>query len=195
MSLSVIDLTTHPDIDTKVSMMTSDLMFGDVPFNSLTSLYIESKSEFEYGKVSVITPNNPGHSLMLNHVWDIAGAYDFQGVLGMYMIISPDAPSQTTKPFVNSSFMLFSFDLDTASNAIEYGTVGQEDLTLDSEVVNVTIDGIETKTGMIPKLTLTNEIEELSSQVLPRHSIVSGSAFKFNRVFANRQASILVRLE
>jgi len=195
MSLSVIDLTTHPDIDTKVSMMTSDLMFGDVPFNSLTPLYIESKSEFEYGRVSVITPNNPGHSLMLNHAQNIAGAYDFQAVLGMFMIISPDVPSHTTNLFVNSSCMLFSFDLDTVSNAIEYGTVGQEDLTLDTEVINVTINGVETQTGSIAKTTLTNEIEELSSQVLPRHSIISGTAFKVNRVFANRQASILVTLQ
>jgi len=195
MSLSVIDLTTHPDIDTNVSMMTSDLMFGDVPFNSLTPLYIESKSEFEYGRVSVITPNNPGHSLMLNHVQNIAGAYDFQAVLGMFMIISPDVPSHTTNLFVNSSCMLFSFDLDTVSNAIEYGTVGQEDLTLDTEVINVTINGVETQTGSIAKTTLTNEIEELSSQVLPRHSIISGTAFKVNRVFANRQASILVTLQ
>jgi len=195
MSLSVIDLTTHPDIDTNVSMMTSDLMFGDVPFNSLTPLYIESKSEFEYGRVSVITPNNPGHSLMLNHAQNIAGAYDFQAVLGMFMIISPDVPSHTTNLFVNSSCMLFSFDLDTVSNAIEYGTVGQEDLTLDTEVINVTINGVETQTGSIAKTTLTNEIEELSSQVLPRHSIISGTAFKVNRVFANRQASILVTLQ
>jgi len=195
MSLSVIDLTTHPDIDTNVSMMTSDLMFGDVPFNSLTPLYIESKSEFEYGRVSVITPNNPGHSLMLNHVQNIAGAYDFQAVVGMFMIISPDVPSHTTNLFVNSSCMLFSFDLDTVSNAIEYGTVGQEDLTLDTEVINVTINGVETQTGSIAKTTLTNEIEELSSQVLPRHSIISGTAFKVNRVFANRQASILVTLQ
>jgi len=195
MSLSVIDLTTHPDIDTKVSMMTSDLMFGDVPFNSLTPLYIESKSEFEYGRVSVITPNNPGHSLMLNHAQNIAGAYDFQAVVGMFMIISPDVPSHTTNLFVNSSCMLFSFDLDTVSNAIEYGTVGQEDLTLDTEVINVTINGVETQTGSIAKTTLTNEIEELSSQVLPRHSIISGTAFKVNRVFANRQASILVTLQ
>jgi len=195
MSLSVIDLTTHPDIDTNVSMMTSDLMFGDVPFNSLTPLYIESKSEFEYGRVSVITPNNPGHSLMLNHAQNIAGAYDFQAVVGMFMIISPDVPSHTTNLFVNSSCMLFSFDLDTVSNAIEYGTVGQEDLTLDTEVINVTINGVETQTGSIAKTTLTNEIEELSSQVLPRHSIISGTAFKVNRVFANRQASILVTLQ
>lgn len=195
MSLSVIDLTTHPDIDTKVSMMTSDLMFGDVPFNSLTPLYIESKSEFEYGRVSVITPNNPGHSLMLNHVQNIAGAYDFQAVVGMFMIISPDVPSHTTNLFVNSSCMLFSFDLDTVSNAIEYGTVGQEDLTLDTEDITVTINGVETQTASIARTTITNEIEELSSQVLPRYSIISGTAFKVNRVFANRQASILVTLQ